>query len=368
MSWESSLDTHVWIFNVGRGVAVFVRTGMNHGFLIDTGSSEDFSPSEFIKEYLAPFLDKYEGHCLAQAVHSHPHSDHIAECAKLSERGYTAGLITCPHDKKGTENDERLNWKRIVNPEGTDQLIADYKSLYADRNPPLQTIKHTDKGAVPPNLEYGIYYVRPPKCEELHESDDNAYGNATSIMFYLRYGMNSILLPGDCTPEAMQHVLEEEEGSEKRYTVFSRAITNQHPEWHCKTLDQPPLKSLLGGRGLSILLAPHHGLESGYSPELYEAIKGGKPQLVVISEKEHTSDTDGQIHEIYESEDGAFGLRVEVEGISETHRCLKTFDGYHVLIVFSGAALPKIYAEDTAEKLLEKLGINAMASLAGSRR
>lgn len=355
MAWHTSLDTHIWIFNVGRGLAVFVRTGMNQGFLIDSGSSADFSPTEFIKEHLAPTLDKYDGHQFAQVLHSHPHSDHISECAELKDKDYSAGLITCPHDKGGTEANEKLNWKRIINPEGTDELVKDYKSLYANRTPPLQTIKHTNKAAVPPNLEYGIYYVRPPQCEDFHESDDNDYGNATSILFYLRYGTNSILLPGDCTPDAMKCLLNEGDGAEKRYTVFSRAATAQHPDWHQKTLDQPSLKSLLTDRGLSVLVAQHHGLESGYSPELYAAMKNGKPQLVVISEKEHTSETDGTIHPIYDSKDGASGLSVEIEGSTKTVRSLKTLDGCHILVVFNGAGVPKVYADSDPENLLVKL-------------
>ena len=86
MGWENSLDTHIWIFNVGRGIAIFIRTGMNYGFLIDTGCTEDFSPTEFIRKYLVPSLDKYDGHQFAQAVHSHPHTDHISECAELQEK------------------------------------------------------------------------------------------------------------------------------------------------------------------------------------------------------------------------------------------------------------------------------------------
>ena len=274
-------------------------------------------------------------------------------------KDYSAGLITCPHDKG--EANEKLNWKRIVNPGGSEQLISDYRALYKDRNPPLQTIKFTDKVAVPPNLEYGVYYVKPPKCEELHESDDNEYGNATSILFYLRYGADSILLPGDCTPEAMQHILGEREDTEKRYTIFSRTATTRHPEWHCKNLDQPSLKSLLKERGLSILLAQHHGLDSGYSPDLYAAMKDGKPRLVVLSEKEHASKTDGKIHPIYDSPQGASGLQVEIEGAPKNARCLKTFDGYHILVVLNGTGAPKVYAEKKPEKLLLKLGTKLAA-------
>jgi hypothetical protein len=219
----------------------------------------------------------------------------------------------------------------------------------------LQTIKYTSKRPVPPNLEYGLYYIRPPKCEKLH-GGDNEYGNATSIMFYLRYGSNSMLLPGDMTPEGMSHVLRQAEGTEKRYTVFSRSLTTDHPNWHDKTYDQPSLNGLLKDRGLSILVAPHHGLQSCYSTDLYAAIKGGKPQLVVISDKKKLSDTDGKVHPNYQSADGASGLDVEVEGqLEKGKRSVSTMKNGHILICFNGTGVPRVFTNPDPERLLAKM-------------
>ena len=328
MHWSDSLTTHIWIFSIGRGNAAFVRTGLNQGFVIDMGAGEDFDVAKFVKKNLAPHLSKYGGNFIAQALLSHPHSDHIGQCEELGMQseggkiGLYPTLLTCPNDKDpgdGKARNERLNWKRIINPNGSDDLIAGYKALYAKRNLPLQTIQFDSKRTIP-NLEYGVYYIRPPFSEQLHPKNDQDYGNSTSLMFYMRHGKHSILFPGDMTPDGMAYILSDGKGVEKRYTVFDRNFTEQHPTWHCETDSQPSLKYLLGACGLTILVAPHHGLESCFSTLLYDNIRGGKPQMVVISEKRHLSEQDGKLDKRYQSEEGAGGLDVEVDGKTEKAR------------------------------------------------
>ena len=41
---------------------------------------------------------------------------------------------------------------------------------------------------------------------------------------------------------------------------------------------------------LTVLIAPHHGLESCYSPERFGAMKGGKPRLNILSERRKSHD------------------------------------------------------------------------------
>ena len=229
-----------------------------------------------------------------------------------------------------------------------------YKGLFATRTLPLQTILFESNRKVP-NLDYGIYYIRPPMCENIHENNDQLYSNSTSMMFYFSHGDHSILFPGDMTPEGMKHVLEEKKGTEKRYTIFDRQSVENNPTWHQETSNQPSLKSLLGGRGLSILVASHHGLESGFSDDLYDAMKGKRPRLVVISERRHKKKTDGSIHPRYQKEEGAAGLNVETEGKVEKRRSVSTVNGHHILIVFSGTGIPKVYAHKDAETLLTRL-------------
>lgn len=365
MSWKSPKASYIFIFGVGRGNSTFIRSGLNHGFIVDMGASDDFSPADFMRDNLIPMLaeyssgEKYKARKLAQIVLSHPHTDHLSEIGRIEPDGekdspFEPALLTCPHDKPPLDgmSDEALNWSRIKNPGGAETLVETYKSLYKSRTLPLQTIKYALADDVP-GLEYGIYYVRPPVCDELHPKADHDYGNATSLVFYYRYGKQSVLLPADITPAAIEQILFDKDGTEKRYTIFDKHSSDRNPEWHSKTLDQPSLSSRLGRLGLTVLVAPHHGLESCYSEDLYKSIKGKKPSLVVLSEKRKSGPHDGKTDSRYTSDSGASGLEVDIEGKKETRTYLSTSNGSNILVVFHGSDdPPKVYVRKKAVDLM----------------
>jgi len=360
-AWVSSQKSHVWIFNVGRGLSVFIRTALNQGIIYDFGSSEDFKPSDFLSANIIPHLDKYKQCKVAQTIISHPHADHMTDidCLVTSDKQespFYASLHTCPHDKAdGPAKPEAIDWKRIKNPKGSEKNIETYKSIYDGRKPPLQTICYDASRSIP-NLEYGLFYVRPPVVAEIFPDNDQEYGNGLSMVLYYRHGHHTILLPGDINPDTFKHLLDEGKGMEKRYTVFDRRQSTSHPTWHEASGDQLSLKSLLSSNGLSILLAPHHGLKSGFSEDLYRSIKGGKPGLVAISEKRHLSDTDGEVEPFYQSPDGAKGQKVNIEGKEEDRFSVSTRDGQHILILFQGTGgNPEVYLDKDPAALLKRL-------------
>jgi len=348
MPWYNSQDTFIWIFNVGRGSASFVRTSLNQGLIIDIACSPEFSTADFILDNLHQELGEHEKNKIAQAILTHPHHDHISDCGPLSEnKKLHPTLITCPNDK---DLDDAVKWDRIKNRDGNKSL-AKYKALYEKRQPGLQTIKHTSKYTTAHELEYGIYYVRPSVCDVMHK-DDNEYGNSLSIVTYLRYGQNSILFPGDITPAAMEKILNQTQGVEKRFTVFSKSAQEAHPRWTTETFDQPSLKSRLKEYGLSVLVASHHGLESCYSPELYSAIKNDKPGIVAISEMYGAGEGQGRIDARYQSKDGSIGQSVKTAGKDEPCHSITTKSN-HILIKFNGSGTPRIYRESRIEDLMK---------------
>jgi len=353
-NWSQSLKTFIIIFNVERGLSIFIRTPLNQGIIYDFGSSNNFIPTDFIVKRILPFLHKYRRHKIGQSIISHPHADHINNIACLTtpskeESPLKPFLLTCPNDKTKSEC---INWNRIKNPEGSEKLIAIYKNLYEERNPPLQTIRY-ESSIMVPNVEYGIFYIRPPIVNNLLD-DDQRYANGISLVVFYRHGYHTILIPGDIDPEIMKLILNENEGLEKRYTIFDRNQADVHPNWHIKTEDQPSLKSLLNNHGLSVLVAPHHGLESGFSDDLYNSIKSNKPGIVAISEKKHLTEKDGKINSRYQSEDGAKGQHVYIEGKKEFRYSISTRQGHHILITFSGTGgLPEIYLEKDINSLID---------------
>jgi hypothetical protein len=351
-SWHETFYTYIWLFKVGRGLAVCIRLPHNVGILYDLGRDDTFSPTDFIAKNIAPKLATYNGERIAQCVMSHPHADHIAEVENVISHDQRkpllySSLITCPHDKLEIE---KLDFRRIEN-EDNEALIRAYKTSYEGRTPPLQTIRSIVPCTVP-NVEYGIYYMVPPSVTKIHPSNDQDYGNGVSIVLYLRHGNQSVLIPGDVTPQVCKDILNCGDTVERRYTRFSARSADDGDSYE-RNSNQPKLGDLLRTRGLSVLVAPHHGLESGYSPELFGAIKGGKPMINVIVEKRHLSESDGSVHPNYSSRDGATGLSVDIEGKREARYSVSTRNGQHILMVLKGTdAAPQILLREDPMQLL----------------
>jgi len=102
------------------------------------------------------------------------------------------------------------------------------------------------------------------------------------------------------------------------------------------------------------LVAPHHGLESGYCQDLFDSMKGGKPTINLISERRHSRDGDGTVHPRYQSEEGAEGIPVDIEGRKEHRFSVSTRQGHHILVVFQGTvARPRVYLRANPHDLLE---------------
>ena len=180
-----SLSTHIFVFAIGRGSAAFVRSGLKQGFILDMGGGDLFDPARFVLKRLVPGLDNYKENTIAQAILSHPHKDHVAQCGSLVRGKLYPTLLTCPTDHPGLASWEQVDWSRLgQNDPNKKDLIRTYKGLYEKRNPPIQTIVY-DSARTVPNLEYGIYYIDPHVCDALHPKDDNKYGNALSIVFLL---------------------------------------------------------------------------------------------------------------------------------------------------------------------------------------
>lgn len=355
-NWWETLYTYIWVFNTGRGLSIFIRLPTNYGIIYDLGCTDIFSPCEFIKKNILPHLAYYQPNNdsnqkskIAQCVLSHPHLDHIQEMSKiLEDDSLYPILLTCQNDHE--KEDNKINFSRIER-EDNKNIIEQYKKGYEGRNPPLQTIKQRDE--VIPNLEYGIYYLESNRVEEIHPSDNQLYVNGLSILLFLRHGNQSILIPGDMTPESFEEMLNDGDSVQKRYTFFYNNSDNKPDTFFRENSNQPSLCNLLNEMGLSVLIAPHHGLESCFSSHLFDIIKDNKPQINVISMSKKHSDNGGNVSANYQNENYAKGINVDIEGVIENHLSISTKQGHHILIVFKGTdALPHIYLRKDPNELL----------------
>lgn len=239
------------IFNVGGALSTYVEFD-DKKLLVDIGKSESFHP---ITDFLSPLFEergepKNSGGLfhIDQFLLSHPHNDHLSGIKEFKESFYPE-LLTCPNDNDGMEESHKINWDLFEESENIDTL----KTMLSGRVPPLRCTSDQNEF---------LYYLPARDVENSDGLSSESYCNNISIVVFLIVGNHRIFLPGDIQKEGM-----------------SELINQNHY-----------LKNKLKG-GVDILVAPHHGLKSSFSVDLYKQIKGNKTgSLHVISEKVSTDE------------------------------------------------------------------------------
>lgn len=323
-------NLEVYMFNVGRGLAVLIKTPHNYAMLYDLGSSEELSPIADIyhkKDFLSQMVGSERK--IAQCIISHPHLDHISDLTDENKDFINAqsALVSCQNDKDktaGQADGHKIDFSRIKNP-GGDKKVDNYKALYKDRNLPLMTFNPDVDGV---DFQVGYYYLTHKQADELFSKDDQEYANSLSIVLYMSYCGLTILIPGDITPDAFELILNGK--CEKRFTDYKRKMNeNKRQKWAQETSDQPNLKTLLEKKGLTILVAPHHGLESGYPQCLFDLLGEDKPDIILISERPQ-SENSGSVDQRYQN--GTCSKGVVIGG--KTRYSLTTRNDGHIKVCF----------------------------------
>ena len=330
MKLENNSNLETYMFNVGRGLSILIKTPHNHVIIYDLRSSEDLSPVADI--YRKPgFLSQMEGleRKIAQCIISHPHLDHISDLTDENTNfvNKLSVLVSCQNDKDkaaGQATGHKIDFSRIKNP-GGDKKVDNYRSLYNDRNLPLVTFNPDVDGV---DFQVGYYYLTHEQANKLFPKDDQEYANSLSIVLYMSYCGLTVLIPGDVTPDAFGLILDGK--CEKRFTDYKRKMAEEKRRlWAEKTSDQPNLGTLLKKKGLSVLVAPHHGLESGYPKCLFELLGDNKPEIILISEKTQ-SENSGSVDKRYQ--DGTSSKGVLFDG--KTRYSLTTRNDGHIKVCF----------------------------------
>lgn len=321
-------NLEVYMFNVGRGLSMLVKTPHNYAMLYDLGSSEDLSPIADI--YRKPgFFSQMVGteRKIAQCIISHPHLDHISDLTDENADyvNRQSMLVSCQNDKDvGQVDGHKIDFSRIKNP-GGDKKVDNYKSLYCERNLPLVTFNPDVDGV---DFQVGYYYLTHEQADALFPKNDQEYANSLSIVLYMSYCGSTILIPGDITPDAFDLILNGK--CEKRFTDYKRKMKeDKRQKWAQETSDQPNLKTLLEKKGLTVLVAPHHGLESGYPQSLFDLLGDNKPKIILISEKPQ-SENSGSVDKKYQ--DGTCSKGVGFDG--KTRYSLTTRNDGHIKVCF----------------------------------
>jgi len=292
----------IWIFDVGRGFASAIKTPAGKWISIDLGTSEEFNP---ISDFTLPHLRK--GHhnknngkySISQQIITHPHNDHMT-AIKDFDKNVHPGLLTVPNDidHKAQPPKGKVNWDLITNQ--SDDLTKYLRNnMFPGRQPPLRaTEDDTSKGFV-----FKIYYILPGICEEDKELSKSNYTNNISIMARLNYKGNVVLFCGDMMKDGMSKILDMRNG-------LSDALTKY---------------------GVNFLVAPHHGLRSSFSTDLFSAMKGNKTHgLNIIPERPTHKGSNEIVDDRYSRKEYCKGHKVIINGKSEMKRQLRTSAVGHI--------------------------------------
>ena len=236
------------IFNVGGALSSYVEVGTKK-LVIDLGKGNEFSP---VNDFLVPLFGERKEQLLKdgrfrmdQLILSHPHTDHINDLTDFDEHFY-ADLYTTPNDlSPSAESHKNVDWSLVDNADSNE--VKKLRDMYVGRQLPLRVCD-------PQRMAIG--YIYPGHVSDNQTLVDESYTNNISIGVFIRSGY-SIFFPGDVQKEGMKVFLDED------------AVVKQQ------------LK-----QGLDFLIAPHHGLRSSFSTDLYSAMKNGKTKkLNIVSEK-----------------------------------------------------------------------------------
>ena len=282
-AWNANKETYAWIFDVGRGFSSFVKTPHNYGMMIDCGASDTFKPFEHvIRNKFLPYIDILKGKKrvfpLVQLIVTHPHSDHCTEIESIL-RHAAPMLLTTPHSNPQEKDlNQHVNWDLVSNPAYGKRWVDTLRDQTNRRNPPLRTYLEDVKIQVP-GFDMQIFFI-PPRLNEFNLPCGD-YANNLSIVVYLRTGENSILFMGDLMPSGCEWLLTNDD----KFRKLVRA-------------------------GITVIVAPHHGLKSGFCQALYDEMPSGQVGSVhLISEKRDAGDMEGETHPKYLSSELAYGYK-----------------------------------------------------------
>ncbi|KKM25835.1 hypothetical protein LCGC14_1590960 [marine sediment metagenome] len=263
----SNLRIICW--DVEHGNAAYIKTPADKHIALDIGSSASFSPLKSLR-------DDFNLEFLNEVIITHPHSDHMSDIFEF-DLMFPKVLNRSKHlTEEDIRNANRAEESNIVNK---------YLEIHGRYNQP---IKKEDNPELPENN--GGVYVRT--FVDKSSSTSNINNHCTVVV--IEYLNVKTLFPGDIEAPAWEALLQQEN--------FVEAIA-----------------------GVDILVASHHGRESGYYTDLFDHFT---PKLTIISDGRF-NDTSATSRYTDKSSGWKVNHRDE-SNESETRYCISTRNDGHI--------------------------------------
>jgi len=265
-------DVEVFMWDVGRGDATLIM-GPEENAIIDLGKHPNgFSPSKHIA---SEGIDD-----IGFLLISHPDEDHIQDIVNFFEE-YSPTTLRRP--TSATPYIEHKRQNVYPNNDRYQEIARKYLEIderYSGSVSVSPKSENRNSGLTFKSSSHDPEDIGIPAVDEL-ESDDDPNINDLSFLTVMEYNGFKLLTIGDLEDDAIEQFLD---------------------------------KSYIQNRisGTDILIAPHHGLDSSYTSELFEYIS---PDLVAISD---AGGTDASASSKYS--DQAEGKTVELRNGSDKEK------------------------------------------------
>lgn len=229
-------DLKITLWDVGHGLAIWIKTPNGYNHLIDAGTNDDFCPARHMSE-------RYGETKLDYLVISHPDMDHIQGLPGIVEHLGTPRVLL---RNKSLPDSEKFGG-------ASKEYQKTFKSLDASHTDAIDWSENPRN----PIFNGGVA-VKSGYCNyELGMSKNNS----SVVMFYAYAGW-LFVFPGDIEDAGWQKL------------------------WKEKSKEFEPL---IKAAKYKVLVSPHHGRSSAYSEEMMKAIE---PHLILISDKRGDAPTD----------------------------------------------------------------------------
>ena len=224
----TGLDVRIW--EVGAGLCIHIRTPNSQNHIIDAGRSENFSPTEHIRN-----RHWCDGDVLNYLIISHQDADHVSDLENL--KVYLGNPKTYLRNKSVPENEKYGLLRRAYQ-----QVLKNFDQSYT-------VPTKWKESPCNPDLNGGVRIEHA----SLDWSEAKTINNSSIVVAYEYRGI-AIIFPGDIEEYGWERLVA------KRPDLFRKLISEAN---------------------IVIMVAPHHGRRSGYSPSMIDYFK---PNLVIISD------------------------------------------------------------------------------------
>lgn len=278
----SNLKVIIW--NVKQGVSIYAVAPNGKKVIIDCGSSDDFSPACDINP-------KHEKKKLDYLIISHPHQDHISDLLEIDKK---FNVVVLSRNKKIDKKVMRNNNPDVFSPPNKTYIDKYYE--YDER-----FTKKVEGDNSPSNTSWGngctfhVFY---------NDDNKNLEVNDLSVAVFIRFGKQTILYGGDLQEKGWKELLKQKE--------------------FCEFLSKT-----------TILIASHHGNDSGYCAEIFEHFT---PDIIIFSAGKYKD------HAISKYKNHTQGRMCRKQNGEEENRYVLTTrnDGHIQMVIYSDATKPKI--------------------------